>query len=46
MTTKKEIEERQDDQIDYQNREETNEVDNSTTKKINVSYFKNEDESN
>lgn len=45
MTTKKEIEERQDDQIDYQNREETNDVDNSTTKKINVSYFKNEDES-
>lgn len=46
MTTKKEIEERQDDQIDYQNREETNEVDNSTAKKTNVSYSKNEDESN
>lgn len=45
MTTKKEIEERQDDQIDYQNREETNEVNNSTTKKTNVSHFKNEDES-
>lgn len=45
MTTKKEIEERQDDQIDYQNREETNDVDNSTAKKTNVSYSKNEDES-